>query len=72
MAKAFLDKPQAARVSALAERVVEQVDEMSIRLCQSLTQRSTGHGASHVVPLQAQRPAGPAAARPGMAQGGAQ
>jgi biopolymer transport protein ExbB len=62
----------------MVEGIAEQVDEISIRLSQGLSQPVTGHAPSHVLPLHAQKtasaaPAPVAALRAGSAaQGGVQ
>jgi biopolymer transport protein ExbB/TolQ len=62
----------------MVERIAEQADEMSIRLAHALVEGASGHAATQVLPMHAQRatggaPATFAAPRSGMAaQGGGQ
>jgi biopolymer transport protein ExbB/TolQ len=58
----------------MVEGVAEQVDEMSIRLVQALSQRQGAHASPAVIAMHAQKaaaPAGIAMPRPGVAPGGA-
>jgi biopolymer transport protein ExbB/TolQ len=61
-------------LAGMVERVAEQVDEMSIRLTNAISERTTAHGATNVVAMRATAGVAPAAspAMSGIAlQGGA-
>lgn len=55
----------------MVERIAEQVDEMSIRLTNAISQHATSHGNGQVVAMPAQRAAAVAARIDVAAQGGA-